>query len=120
MLHRLVYRSLYVPEAGGGPLVTIRDILARSHDNNFREHITGFLIFDKITFVQVLEGPRAAVTETYRAFPDWTMGGFLRADDAQHIYDAHGFSAGLDVGTLTAERVIALAQDLEAFDRQAG
>ena len=46
-------------------LTNMREILSASQRNNSRDGITGFLIFDKTWFVQILEGERAQVTETY-------------------------------------------------------
>ena len=74
----------------------VEGILAVSRRNNARVGVTGALIFNRSTFGQVLEGPEAAVEETYvrieadprhrdvevldlrsveeRAFGDWSMG----------------------------------------------
>jgi Sensors of blue-light using FAD len=74
------------------------DILASSRKNNLKAGITGVLLYIDGGFMQVLEGERRAVTETYarickdqrhwnmgvlldgdasRAFGEWSMG-FLR------------------------------------------
>ena len=137
MVYQLIYHSHFLP-VGAGPSGTIRSILRASDANNLRDGITGFLIFDKASFVQVLEGDQAAVLETYerisddprhagltiiatrqvaaRAFTDWAMGGHLRSDETQDIYARHGVTGGLDPAALRAPQVVALAQDLLAFE----
>lgn len=137
MVFQLIYHSHFLP-IGAGPTSTIRAILHASEDNNFRDGITGFLIFDKSAFIQVLEGEEAAVLETYerigedprhngltlvatrtlqaRAFDGWAMGGHLRSDETQDIYAHHGVTEGLTPEALGANRIVALAQDLLAFE----
>lgn len=135
-MYQLVYHSRFT--GTGGALGTVREILTRSQNNNFHNNVTGFLIFDKISFVQVLEGERAAVEDTYarilgdtrhaditlvatreidaRDFPEWSMGGFLRDPEVQHIYTRHDVTEGLDASALTCAQVVALAKDLLAYD----
>jgi len=139
MVFQLLYHSHFLP-VGAGPSSTIRAILRASEDNNFRDGITGFLIFDKTSFIQVLEGEQAAVLATFdrigddprhtgvaviaarttetRAFAGWAMGGHLRSVETQDIYARHGLGDGLDPSSLRAPQVIALAQDLLAFETQ--
>lgn len=134
-MYQLVYHSRFT--GTDGALGTVREILARSRDNNFRDNVTGFLIFDKTSFVQILEGEQSAVENTYtrilgdrrhadiillatrhveaRDFPEWSMGGFLRNPEVQHIYVRHGVTDGLDAA-LSCDRVVALAKDLLAYD----
>lgn len=119
-------------------LTNMREILSVSQRNNGRDGITGFLIFDKTWFVQILEGERAKVTDTYdriardarhaaatilnvrdvpaRLFPNWTMGGAMRTPEVQEIYLQHGFGGPLDVTRLTSDQVVDLALDLQAFE----
>jgi hypothetical protein len=142
MVYQLIYHSRYSGTRGN--LSTVRDILTASQRNNSRYGITGFLIFDKVSFLQVLEGEASAVLETFeriktdkrhtnlsviaasdvdaRAFPDWAMGGFLRSPEAQPIYACHGIDMDTDPQSLTRETVIGLANDLMAFEakRQGG
>ena len=143
MIYQLIYHSHFMP-VGAGPSSTIRSILRASEANNLRDGITGFLIFDKSSFVQVLEGDQAAVLEAYerigddprhahltvlatrwvaaRDFDGWAMGGHIASDETRDIYAHHGVAGGLDpaaLGTsLGAPRVVALAQDLLAFETQ--
>ena len=137
MIFQLIYHSHFLP-VGAGPSSAIRSILRTSEDNNFRDEVTGFLIFDKASFVQVLEGDQMTVLKTYeriaedprhtdltilatrwveaRAFAGWAMGGHLRSEDTQDIYARHGVAGGLDPAALRAPQVLALAQDLLAFE----
>ena len=143
MIYQLIYHSHFMP-VGAGPSSTIRSILRASEANNFRDGITGFLIFDKSSFVQILEGDQAAVLETYerigddprhahltvlatrrvvaRDFEGWAMGGHIASDVTRDIYARHGIAGGLYPAalgtTLGAPQVVALAQDLQAFEAQ--
>lgn len=141
-VYQLIYHSRYTGARSN--LSLVRDILMTSQRNNSRHGVTGFLIFDKTNFIQILEGDGPIVLETYeriktdprhgdisviaageanaRAFPDWSMGGFLRSAEAQPVYDKHGLSGAIDPHSLTAATVIGLAHDLMAFEteRQGG
>ena len=44
---------------------TYAKLFSTSQRNNSRDGITGFLIFDKTWFVQILEGEKLKVTDTY-------------------------------------------------------
>lgn len=138
MVYQLIYRSRYIGSLGS--LSIVRDILTASQRNNSHHGVTGFLIFDKTSFLQVLEGDAPDVLETYeriklderhgdltviaasevdaRAFPDWAMGGFLRSQEVQPIYDRHGIDKGMNPQDLKPETVINLAHDLMAFEAQ--
>ncbi|GJE35944.1 hypothetical protein LDDCCGHA_6165 [Methylobacterium oxalidis] len=139
MIHQLVYYSRNtVPGGDRAMLTNMREILSVSQRNNSRDGITGFLIFDKTHFVQILEGDRAKVTETYtriardsrhsaaaiinvrdveaRLFPNWTMGGAMRTPEVQEVYLQHGFGGPLEPSRLKSEQIIRLALDLQAFE----
>ncbi|WP_283535820.1 BLUF domain-containing protein [Methylorubrum extorquens] len=116
----------------------MREILSASQCNNGRDGITGFLIFDKTYFIQILEGERSRVTDTYnriardsrhstatiinvrdvpaRLFPNWTMGGAMRTPEVQEVYLQHGFGGTLQPNRLKSDQVISLALDLQAFE----
>jgi len=137
MTYQLIYSSRF-SRIGGGPSNAIRNILERSETNNFRDDITGFLIFDKSVFIQILEGDQAAVLETYgrigedprhtdltvidrrqidvRAFSGWSMGGHLASHETRGIFARYGVDGDIDPAGLDAPRVLALAQDLLAFE----
>lgn len=139
MIHQLVYFSRNtVPGDDRAMLTNLREILAVAQRNNVRDGITGFLIFDKTWFFQILEGERLKVTETYtriardtrhsgasimnardvtdRSFPDWSMGGAMRSVDVQEIYLQHGIGSSMDPSKLNSAKVLHLAMDLQAFD----
>ncbi|GJE04486.1 BLUF domain-containing protein [Methylobacterium isbiliense] len=139
MIHQLVYYSRNTVAGGDRAMLTnMREILSASQRNNSRDGITGFLIFDKTWFVQILEGERAKVTETYariacdprhsaatiinlrdvhgRLFPNWTMGGAMRTPEVQEVYLQHGFGGPLEPARLKSEQVINLALDLQAYE----
>ena len=60
MLHQLIYYSRNtVPGGDRAMLMNLRNIVSASQRNNTRDGITGFLIFDKTWFIQILEGNRA-------------------------------------------------------------
>jgi hypothetical protein len=102
-LHRLAYSSY----ADGLSQDDLTDILAACERNNPAAHLTGMLLFDSGRFVQLLEGPRDALTKRFlsiasdprhhgveilvagpidsRLFGDWSM----------HYVPAHGSRADL-------------------------
>jgi len=61
-LIRLLYTS--VAAAGFRP-DDLRDVVEVSQRNNRRDGVTGFLTYTAPTFIQCLEGERAAVTESF-------------------------------------------------------
>jgi hypothetical protein len=119
-------------------LAQLRDIVASAQHNNALAGITGFLIFDKTWFVQILEGARANVSEIYnkiardkrhsglniidvrnvdaRSFPNWTMGSAVRSPEVQGVYLRHGIGGQLDPTQLRSDQVLKLAHDLQAFE----
>ncbi len=92
-LIHLIYNSV---ATGSQPQQEVRDILTKSRTNNAASQVTGMLLLAEGSFFQVLEGPSAAVEETFarvcadprhtrvtviirepiarRAFSEWTMG----------------------------------------------
>lgn len=139
MIHQLVYYSRNtVPGDSRAMLTNMREILSVSQRNNSRDGITGFLIFDKTWFVQILEGERAQVTETYkriardsrhsgaaivnvrdvpdRLFPNWTMGGAMRTPEVLEVYLRHGLGGSLEPARLKSDQIIRLALDLQEFE----
>ena len=139
MIHQLFYYSRNTVPGGDRDMLTnLRGIVAASQNNNSRDGITGFLIFDKIWFVQILEGDKPKVVETYqriardprhttatimnvrdvqaRAFPNWTMGGAMRTAEMQGIYLQHGIGGAIEPGRLKSTQILDLALDLQAFE----
>ena len=140
MLHQLIYYSRNtVPGGDRAMLTNLRDIVSASQRNNSRDGITGFLIFDKTWFIQILEGDRARVSETYnriardprhvgavvtdtrsvpsRSFPDWTMGGAMRTPEVEEVYLQHGIGSAIEPIRLKSTQIINLALDLQAFEQ---
>ncbi|MFT4262787.1 MAG: BLUF domain-containing protein [Nocardioides sp.] len=98
MYDRIIYASRAVAALGEEGL---RDLLNVSRDRNGACDVTGLLVYAEQSFLQVIEGPGAAIEETYgrivaderhhdirlltregvedRLFPDWTMGFFAPA-----------------------------------------
>lgn len=60
----IVYRSLSSIEAASA-IKTIWEILETSTRNNSRDHVTGFLVYDRGRFFQILEGAREDVKACY-------------------------------------------------------
>jgi hypothetical protein len=137
-LYRLLYYSRNRIGGESDALAAgIEDILAVSRANNARDGVTGALLFNAGCFGQVLEGPRAALEETFeriqqderhgdvslltfepapgRAFDNWSMafvGGSVQ-DAARYGAIAH--DSGFDPSRLTGE---ALFEALERFTRE--
>lgn len=102
MLCRLLYVSRISPDAGLRISSTMEDILTVSARRNRADAITGFLLADGESFVQVLEGPATRVVSCYerilkddrnsaarlrllttiqdRRFPRWSMCGASLSD----------------------------------------
>ncbi|WP_245259488.1 BLUF domain-containing protein [Methylobacterium sp. 10] len=139
MIHQPVYFSRNTVQGGDRAMLTnLRDIVSTSQRNNSRDGITGFLIFDKTWFVQILEGDKTQVMETYnriardtrhstatimnvrdveaRLFPNWTMGGAMRTPEMEEVYLEHGVGSAMDPSRLKSAQIIALALDLQAFE----
>ena len=139
MVTQLIYYSRNTTPGGDREMLAqLREILSKSQANNGRDNVTGYLIFDKTWFVQILEGERETVQATYnriagdsrhgavtvldlrevksRQFPSWSMGGALRTLDVQEIFLEHGIGGPIDPTRLNAQKVVDLALDLCAFD----
>ena len=138
-VYQLVYFSRSVSDGDRAMLARLRSILSVSRRNNQRLGITGYLIIDRKSFMQVLEGERKAVNTLFkhiqtdsrhtgvtiieardvetRSFGNWAMGATLRTPDREGVFVSHGLDDGFDPTRLKAARLIALAQDLAAFDQ---
>ncbi|MDX7950269.1 BLUF domain-containing protein [Lichenihabitans sp. Uapishka_5] len=64
-VYRLIYMSRSAAAQQDALAEEVRDILAASRRNNLRVGITGALVVNARAFVQVLEGSRSAVEETF-------------------------------------------------------
>ncbi len=137
-LVQLVYYSRnMLKDDDKGQLQLLREILATARRKNVEGDVTGYLIFDKAWFIQILEGDRAQVQATYqriardprhtgvtlldmkavkaRTFRSWSMGGAMRNLDQQEVFLSHGIAGDLDPTKLTAAKIVALATDLAAL-----
>jgi hypothetical protein len=65
-LARLIYRSRAKLDFGGEtPVAVLLEIVTQARKHNERNGLTGILLFDGFTFLQVLEGPLSAIERTY-------------------------------------------------------
>jgi hypothetical protein len=116
-LTRLIYRSENAISVVGSRIyVHYHDIVSTARARNTEHNITGFLMFDRARYHQILEGEEAAVERLYgliqkdtrhnnietlhrsvittRGFPDWSMGSFLVGGRIHPIQARHGISNG--------------------------
>jgi hypothetical protein len=138
-LHQLVYYSRNTVAGDDRALLNqLRKIVSVSQRNNQRDGITGYLIFDKTWFLQVLEGEHSAIFTTYRRieqdarhgsvtlmqtrpiparqFGNWTMGGSMFSLEVQEIYLRHGIGGTIDPTKLKGAAILDLALDLQAHE----
>jgi hypothetical protein len=116
-------------------------ILGVSRRNNRRDGITGYLVSDGTWFLQILEGDHEKVMAALvrirfdqrhsdvqvistreiriRSFPHWSMGGSVKTPAMRAIFKRHGLDR-LDPAALTAPTVLALAVELQNFERAQG
>lgn len=139
-IFRLVYTSTFNLGRVESAPVALRDILSASRRNNAEHGVTGYLIFDGETFLQVLEGSPEAVTTTFnrikadprhrrlttlssrtashRLFPNWAMDGYLRRMDQNDVFRRHGVEGRIDRDALQGDQIIALAIELSQLRLQ--
>ena len=126
-LLRIVYFSRNNITGSSDEMVwEIDRILDISQANNGFVGVTGALIFNDGVFGQVLEGPRAAVEETFeriqlddrhfdvtlldisaitaRSFADWSMG-FVGSGGLQEVYTGVTSIADFDISLLSGEEI---------------
>lgn len=111
MYDRLIYASRAV---GSPDEADLNDLLTVSRHRNGEADVTGMLIYAERSFIQMIEGPPEAISETYRRilkdprheavrlllrehvdsriFPNWTMG-FYQPDAAALSRDHPGYRA---------------------------
>ncbi|MGY6567616.1 MAG: BLUF domain-containing protein [Salinarimonas sp.] len=136
---QLIYYSKNTLDADDrGQLTNLREILEIARRKNGENGVTGYLIFDKAYFLQILEGEKDAVEETYRRiagdrrhadvtlvdqraivqrnFSDWNMGSAMRSVDHEEVYLAHGISGAIDPTKLDGAKILSLATDLRDLE----
>ena len=134
---QVVYASRSaVPQ--GDQLTMLGAIQAVSYRRNAERSITGFLINDGQLFYQALEGPSSGVAALLdriredprhsdmrvlgessiqvRGFAEWSMVSWMRTAATLGIFARHGLSDRLDLRSVQAFRVLALARDLQACE----
>jgi Sensors of blue-light using FAD len=137
-LVRLIYRSENALSVSGSRVfVHYHDIVSTARRRNSEHNITGFLMFDRDRYHQILEGDAEVVDRLYglirrdtrhtnvetmakteistRGFPEWSMGSFL-VDGRQHpIQLRHGITNGEAVA---AETFLKFALDFVAKESE--
>ncbi|MDP3254397.1 BLUF domain-containing protein [Bosea sp. (in: a-proteobacteria)] len=138
-IFQLAYTSSFKGSRVTSPHGALCDILSASRRNNDRSGITGYLIFDGTTFVQILEGDQLAVLATYvriekdprhcnvtmigsqeaaeRSFSAWGMDGYLYSTDQDDIVRDHVFTGKMDWSAISIAGVVELARALQKVDR---
>lgn len=133
MLVRCLYASR-IPKAQSA--TALRSILEDSRKNNEKHGITGVLIATGDSFIQVLEGGRAQVCQTYnnitqdkrhsnvtilkfeeithRSFESWSMGEVSVAQLNPSILLKHSATLHIDPFAMSGTAVLALLHELVA------
>jgi hypothetical protein len=134
-LVQLVYRSRPAGGASGASrLATFRQIHSASVARNQRSGIGGFLVLTKTHFLQILEGDRSAVMETFerirrderhtdvallditpcrkRRFAGWAMGAIHDPLVIGEAMLSCGIGEGQDIASLGAKNVAAILSAL--------
>lgn len=127
---QLIYASQVV---GTLSLDTVATILSKATVHNSRNHITGFLCFDRKHFLQCLEGDTESVNQLYhqiaqdrrhksltlisygevatREFPEWAMGDF-DLEGAESPMLRHHIMGGFRPRLMDRSQALALLRDL--------
>ena len=135
-MHQLVYVSTASWAMSDADL---NDILDASRRNNRTKSVTGLLLYLDHGFLQVLEGPKAAVEETYaiicrdrrhsgpriliaqdveeRLFGSWSMGFERLSEDYVRTADVFAITREAIDNAITPERAAEIAALLRNFYR---
>ena len=133
MLVRCLYASR-IPKANSA--ATLRAILEESRRNNTKHGITGVLVATSDSFIQVLEGGRAQVCQTYneiaqdkrhtdvtilsfeeitqRSFEGWSMGEVSVEQLNPTVLLKHSATLHIDPFTMSGAAVLALLNEVVA------
>lgn len=120
-LHRAIYVSRAAPDTGDFDTL-VDNILVASQRNNARVEVTGMLLASGGAFVQVLEGPRRALSERFitiakdprhdvlellqvgpidsRLFGRWSMVGRRLSPDAAELLEMMNGAGAFDAARL--------------------
>jgi Sensors of blue-light using FAD len=136
---QLTYFSKPVFEKASDLMPMVKAVLDVAIPANVSRNITGYLMFDKDWFVQVLEGEEADVTRLYekisldrrhkdvqlkskrkatnRDLAGWSMGAVLKSVETQEVLLKHGIGSSLNPLNMTHDQIVAVAQDLSRRQR---
>ncbi len=139
IIYRLIYTSRLNPNIKSNIIEEFRSILLKSQKYNKLKQITGFLVFDRLNFIQIIEGHRDKVWELFRIienddrhhdikliqfvdcerrqFSEWSMGGCLRTVVTDHIFLRYGFIGAIESNEVRPDNLIALSHDLMVAKR---
>lgn len=131
MLVRCLYASR-IPKTQSA--ATLNNILESSRKNNTKHGITGVLVATSDSFIQVLEGGRAQVCETYnhiaqdkrhtdvtilafeeisqRSFEGWSMGEVTTKQLNPTVLLKHSATLHIDPFTMSGSAVLALLHEI--------
>jgi hypothetical protein len=141
-LVQLVYHSRpTIADAVGERLKEFRAIHSTAVTVNRRNNISGFLVFTKTHFIQVLEGDRQTVMATFerirkdkrhsdialldvipcpaRVFPNWAMGAVHSEIDIKEAMLNAGIGGDLDVSRLSARQLVTILAGLSHIHKSA-
>ncbi len=140
-LVQLSYYSKPVLPQATALIPMVKDILSVAVPTNGSLDLTGYLMFDKDWFVQVLEGEDAAVMALYskllrdkrhrdvalkhkrkivtREFGGWSMGAVLKSVETSEVLLTHGIGASLDPIKMSHDQIVMVARDLSRRQRSA-
>jgi spore coat polysaccharide biosynthesis protein SpsF (cytidylyltransferase family) len=131
-----MYNLIYISTASR--LLTeyeLAEILLVSRENNTQNKVTGMLLYSEGTFIQVLEGEKNDVINTYtriiddqrhrniielaagplttRNFPDWSMG--FASVNSEVLREFQGYSSPTDNDFLKTDGMSAAVMMLKSF-----
>ncbi len=95
-MRRLIYHSTATFAEDANPNTVIRDILRAAQRNNTPIGVTGMLMYEDGVFIQLLEGPREAVTQIFLQLANDPRHTKLAIDECAAITERSfdGFSLG--------------------------
>jgi hypothetical protein len=128
-------RMIYYSERNSAVSMDLSQVLATSHKNNARDNITGFLHYNGVHFLQVLEGGRAQLSACYhrivsdtrhnnivliqyvdvreRLFPTWSMGVHEGMSDRTKVIFMRYFANNkIDPETINGDSLLDVLQDI--------
>ena len=116
---------------------TVENILVKSKENNERENLTGFLVFNSGFFLQVLEGCQESVNKVFckivrderhsnvtilsyddmyeRSFPLWTMALATEVKRKKLLYLKYGYANEFNPYQLVPKGALHFLQELSDY-----